>query len=688
MNSYDENNFPMSVSAEVVFDPNTIYPPTPLSEGDHIEHNATKILPQHANGIKIRFLNKGGDKALDEDMLLSCQHPDVQAICDRLEKDIFAPQEVVAPLPVIPPANSPAIPLATPLMNVYNQPLYVSPPIPLSPIPLMSMYSNLLPPPTWASLHPYVVKQNYLQILLNREKDTLTYKHIVMLFAILSLTGVAFERAYKTVLNGVTKDFIDAYSSKDCLRWIERLPIDNVLHWGDDMVSLYAFITKQSLASSIECLHRHLCAHEHENSFAATDKKSHWVFENTPLFYLELPLAYKTIFEAFNTHPVYKSSTYPPSRFEVSFKLKGVKSFTLDFSLMKSTKSSESRWFQKSEQTPPSVAQQSPHALPEATPIIKPGDKIPGSDIERKKLLSPIIESGMIVWIYGPEKSFKSRFGRVLAHSLSHGSIFLNKYTPSEPVPVLFISGEDLPDKFQCACEAELRGANLPVEIKFSLLLAKDPSNTSGQIDILAPRWKALIEKAIVTQDVIILDCLYSLTTNKVSIAELIAYTTPWKNKGKTFIIIDHTNREGELQGSIDKVRIADMCIKLEKNENDTITLSFPTTRHLGPDDSLPLLLRPKFGTDGTFKFEIYEGEPPQISNKTKCKMIAYILHEDYHLKQQDEIDNLFEVSNSSISNWVKECRGTTWAPHEKKLYENYKAMSCEALKEEAKKLK
>ena len=39
--------------------------------------------------------------------------------------------------------------------------------------------------------------------------------------------------------------------------------------------------------------------------------------------------------------------------------------------------------------------------------ITKPGEKIPGSGIIRKKVLSPLIESGQLIWVYGPEKSGK-----------------------------------------------------------------------------------------------------------------------------------------------------------------------------------------------------------------------------------------------------------------------------------------
>ncbi len=729
---YNSNNgqFQRTVHTEVVHDPNTAYPSTHLT----------------TEKVKICFDNKVGYDSLDEEMQLGSQNPALQALVEPVIKDILSSKEAVPALPATlnttPPIllvpvtpmgmpNLPSMPqVQVPLITMPNPlpmlavpvtpmgmpnlpsmpqvqvPLITMPnPLPMLAVPVTPMgmpnlpsmpqvqvppmtMPNLPPPPNGAYPQPSVVKQNYLQKLLSVEKDSLTYRHIVNLFAILALTGIAFERVLRSILARVEKDYITVTPSKDGLYWIMNIHMDNVLYEGNDIVSLYALISGQSLALSIECLFKHICTHEYENSFAAPDKKSYWDFEYAPLFSQDFPTTYKMIFNAFKADFVKKGNFHYPNRLEISFRLKNAKSFTLDFSLMKNKKSSETRWFQK---TPPNKAiklEESTKALPKASLVIQPGQKIPGSEIKRKVILQPIIESGMLIWIYGPEKSFKSRFARILAHSLSHGNTFLDKYKVNSPVSVLFISGEDLPDKFEQACEEELRGANLPVETKFSCILAKALNNASGQINILDPFWKSQIDLALTTTDVIILDCLYSLTTNKVSITELITYITPWKNKGKTFSIIDHTNREGELSGSVDKKRVADLCMELVKNIDGTVTLSFPITRYLGPDDSQPLILRPVFSNDYTFKFETSEEKIPQVSSETKRKMIAHILMTQYGLKQKGKLDDLFSVRNSTISNWTVEAKEKCWQPHEKELLDKYQNMSKNELEDEAIKLK
>jgi hypothetical protein len=57
-----------------------------------------------------------------------------------------------------------------------------------------------------------------------------------------------------------------------------------------------------------------------------------------------------------------------------------------------------------------------------------------------------------------------------------------------------------------------------------------------------------------------------------------------WKNKGKAFIIVDHTNADDKIQGGRNKRRVADMIIKVEAVSNTELSLEFEKKRYLPPN--------------------------------------------------------------------------------------------------------
>ena len=144
--------------------------------------------------------------------------------------------------------------------------------------------------------------------------------------------------------------------------------------------------------------------------------------------------------------------------------------------------------------------------------ITKPGEKIPGSDIIRKKVLYPLIESGQLIWLYGPEKSGKSWLARSMAHVISYGDTFLGKYEAATGLKVLYIDSELEPDKLEQAAAKELKGLGFTDGIKFARKVARARDNPSGEINLHAPEWQAWFNAVIPAYDVIFLDCYYSLT--------------------------------------------------------------------------------------------------------------------------------------------------------------------------------
>ena len=73
--------------------------------------------------------------------------------------------------------------------------------------------------------------------------------------------------------------------------------------------------------------------------------------------------------------------------------------------------------------------------------------------------------------------------------------------------------------------------------------------------------------------------------------------------------MLDHTNRDGELQGSIAKERVANLSIALRYPDDDAkaegrVLVEFPVARRLHGADAEPFQLQKRF-TETTFSFEV-----------------------------------------------------------------------------------
>ena len=195
-----------------------------------------------------------------------------------------------------------------------------------------------------------------------------------------------------------------------------------------------------------------------------------------------------------------------------------------------------------------------------------------------------------------------------MAHVIGYGGTFLEKYKAATGLRVLYIDSEMEPDKLEAAADKELKGLSFTDGVKFARKVARAKDNPSGEINLYAPDWQVWFNAVLPEYDVIFLDCYYSLTGSSTMPKELLKLLTPWKSKGKTFIIVDHTNKEGELQGGADKKRAADLCIEVTPQDNQCVEISFPTVRHLGSDDTMPFTLRRVF-ENNMFRFELMESE-------------------------------------------------------------------------------
>ena len=285
--------------------------------------------------------------------------------------------------------------------------------------------------------------------------------------------------------------------------------------------------------------------------------------------------------------------------------------------------------------------------------ITSAGQDIPGSDIERHELLAPLLRSGFIAWIYGPEKSGKGWLAILMAYVIATGGRLFGRFDAPEPRRVLLLDGESLPDLLTEKIQKVLRGANYPGKRPFDIKVAKEKGNDT-MINLSDPEQHRTYAPLFGNYDVVIIDNVYSMTDNKQNIRPFLDWLRMWTSEGITFLVFDHTNKEGELQGSADKKRIADLCIEICKEGENLVTLSFPVFRHgIAPK---PIDLRIVSGDD-FFRFEIVE----KLSDDRRLKLTAPQLRKlwAHEAKRRDlspeDSGKIINYGPSTIYQWLKD---------------------------------
>jgi hypothetical protein len=292
--------------------------------------------------------------------------------------------------------------------------------------------------------------------------------------------------------------------------------------------------------------------------------------------------------------------------------------------------------------------------------VTMPGEKIPGSEIKRRAVLHPLIKSGQLVWIYGPEKSGKSWLARSIAHVISYGSKFLGKYQATPGLKVLYIDSEYSPDELELMSDKELAGLGFSSGRQFAVKSAKAADNPSGVINLLEPKWQEWFNDVAPEYDVTFIDCYYSLTGSSVMPYGLLKLLRPWIAKDKTFIVIDHTNKEGDLQGGLDKKRAADLCVEVKPDDDDhyCVEISFPTVRYLGPEDTQPFTLYKVF-EDDSFRFELEDAEPNPGLTLSEAELRAALAFAWIELKslKPAELAEHIGRGQSTVYGWVQKMK-------------------------------
>ncbi|TWI61021.1 AAA domain-containing protein, partial [Desulfobotulus alkaliphilus] len=231
-----------------------------------------------------------------------------------------------------------------------------------------------------------------------------------------------------------------------------------------------------------------------------------------------------------------------------------------------------------------------------------------GSNIKRKTLIDPIIKEGDLVVIYGEEKTFKSWFGYSLAYALGVGNHSIARWNSGEPLRVLYVDGELYEDECKERIEKIMAAAgNTSEDYPFETFLRMDAKGENFDISLESEEWQEKIEDALGDYDVLFFDSLYSLIKNDVhSAVQVFGWFRRLGVAGKTVIVLDHSNKEGDVQGGRVKERAANlvMNVALFSKGSSRIMVSFPHTRNLSPEDSaafdLDMIL-----TDDAFSMEV-----------------------------------------------------------------------------------
>lgn len=289
--------------------------------------------------------------------------------------------------------------------------------------------------------------------------------------------------------------------------------------------------------------------------------------------------------------------------------------------------------------------------------VTAPGSRIPGADIERQMVLSPILRGGDIVWLYGDPKSCKTWLGLSMAYAVAKGNLEIGKWTSEEPKKVLYVDGEMLADDLTNRIKMIAKGQGHSwEEMPFHVICAK--ATETGSINVLEEEIQnqvlSMVQRSKI--DMIVLDNVHCLTDNKVNeIRQLITWLFGLARMGVAVLVLDHTNSEGKLQGSASKNRMASLTVKVETDERNAeqVEVSFPAARNLHGEDALSLKLENVFGKD-SFRVEVVEEPETEEIMTERMQQIATAMFLRENEVPLAEIASQLGIGRSTVYNRLK----------------------------------
>lgn len=211
-------------------------------------------------------------------------------------------------------------------------------------------------------------------------------------------------------------------------------------------------------------------------------------------------------------------------------------------------------------------------------------------DIKPRENLNKILPMGSINVLYAEPGLGKSRFAYEMGFCISNDIKFL-KFPTLKKARVLYIDGEltewDIKERLQdmvkrYAISGEERLYDLD---SFHILSSKDFNETPNLFNL---DQQIKLNSLIQDNDLIILDNFNCLTipdgadsyrTDAVNWKRCLTWLQSWKEKGKTFLMIMHTTKDGRLQGvkQIEAAVDLSYCLKdpTDKNKDKECLLHF-----------------------------------------------------------------------------------------------------------------
>lgn len=310
-----------------------------------------------------------------------------------------------------------------------------------------------------------------------------------------------------------------------------------------------------------------------------------------------------------------------------------------------------------------------PLALPaprlSSTALLSAGAPLPPAGLKRPAILNPVVYEGGLGWFYAAEKLGKTWLALTLAHTVATGGSF-GPWQAPEPRKVLFIDGEMHPDDLDTAMAAVSRGHGDRETLPFSALSAK--RTPSGQINLLDPDWRTEIIEMAAEYDLLILDNFYSLTNNIAGeFQEVLEFLQELRSNGTAILVIDHTNREGVLQGAHTKERAAETIIELRVPEGrhwreKVRAIEVRKSRHYVPEAEEYFTGTMVF-TPGTFRFEVEMPEAlaaPEPLPKEIAKLAPIMIARDIDKLSFPQIQERLGTPRSTASDWYKKAKSLT----------------------------
>jgi len=281
--------------------------------------------------------------------------------------------------------------------------------------------------------------------------------------------------------------------------------------------------------------------------------------------------------------------------------------------------------------------------------ITRAGEPIARGQQVRQVLLSPIISEGYLVWMYGEPKCGKSWMGQSIAHAVAMGNKTIGPWRSKEPCGVLLVDGENFPDELEESIHMVRAGAgDQRSHPSFNILCAR--SQPGGIVDIVDPVWQSHIKEALREKKLLILDNIQSLTNNAIGVIDqLVPWFSELMQDGIAILVLDHTNRDGELQGSARKERAANLSIALRYPDDSAkadgrILVEYPVARRLHGDDAQPFQLK-KIFTKDSFAFHLHDGSQVPLCVSEKIQDITQVVFaRDHEHLTYEQITAKYEI--------------------------------------------